>query len=178
MCPFFTLCNVTRSVCYGTVVGLQETTNNLNIEAHSRRVSGCVIAQADVTSADIRHKTRSTGKLKAASDFQTLQISSSRLEITDILGTFPLRCPHLRIYSAPPDIMAPNSKFNTLLSSVLLQLCLATLGLAAPVVVQSPKNSWQYGTGGGLLGLVILILDIIVFGKWPLSRPDHPRNAC
>lgn len=74
--------------------------------------------------------------------------------------------------------MAPNSKFNTLLSSVLLQLCLATLGLAAPVAVESAKNSWQYGTGGGLLGLVILILDIIVFGKWPLSRPDHTRNAC
>ncbi len=61
--------------------------------------------------------------------------------------------------------MAPNSKVDTHLSSVLLQLCLATLGLAAPVVVESPKNSWQYGTGGGLLGLVILILDIIVFGK-------------
>ncbi|KAK3905989.1 hypothetical protein C8A05DRAFT_30145 [Staphylotrichum tortipilum] len=58
--------------------------------------------------------------------------------------------------------MAPNSKLDGVLSSVLLQLCLATLGLAAPVVVES-KNSWQYGTGGGLLGLVILILDIIVF---------------
>jgi hypothetical protein len=53
---------------------------------------------------------------------------------------------------------------NTVLSSILLQLCLASLGLAAPVSTESLDNSWQYGTGGGLIGLVILILDIIVFG--------------
>ncbi|KAL2262399.1 hypothetical protein VTK26DRAFT_1448 [Humicola hyalothermophila] len=50
--------------------------------------------------------------------------------------------------------------------AVILQLCLATLGLAAPVSdasVEALSNSWQYGTGGGLLGLVVLILDIIVF---------------
>ncbi|KAG7286912.1 hypothetical protein NEMBOFW57_006412 [Staphylotrichum longicolle] len=52
---------------------------------------------------------------------------------------------------------------NTLLSSILLQLCLASLGLAAPVSTEALDNSWQYGTGGGLVGLVILILDIIVF---------------
>lgn len=54
--------------------------------------------------------------------------------------------------------------FNTLFSSILLQLGLATLGLAAPVSTEALDNSWQYGTGGGLLGLVVLILDIIVFG--------------
>ncbi|KAK4158229.1 hypothetical protein C8A00DRAFT_39424 [Chaetomidium leptoderma] len=53
--------------------------------------------------------------------------------------------------------------FNTLLSTILLQLCLASLGLAAPVSTESLDNSWQYGTGGGLIGLVILILDIVVF---------------
>ncbi|KAK4246653.1 hypothetical protein C7999DRAFT_32987 [Corynascus novoguineensis] len=52
--------------------------------------------------------------------------------------------------------------FNTLLSSILLQLCLAPLGLAAPISTQTLDNSWQYGTGGGLLGLIVLILDIIV----------------
>ncbi|SPQ25039.1 d93c6110-6b74-4a27-bdf4-d7dae8936f40 [Thermothielavioides terrestris] len=52
---------------------------------------------------------------------------------------------------------------DALFSSVLLQLCLASLGLAAPVSTASMDNSWQYGTGGGLLGLVVLILDIIVF---------------
>jgi hypothetical protein len=54
--------------------------------------------------------------------------------------------------------------FNTPFFSILLQLGLATLGLAAPVSTKSLDNSWQYGTGGGLLGLVVLILDIIVFG--------------
>ena len=53
---------------------------------------------------------------------------------------------------------------DTLVSSILLQLCLASLGLAAPVSTESLDNSWQYGTGGGLLGLIVLILDIIVFG--------------
>ncbi|KAK4119417.1 hypothetical protein N657DRAFT_637344 [Parathielavia appendiculata] len=52
---------------------------------------------------------------------------------------------------------------NTLISTILLQLCLAPLGLAAPVSTEALDNSWQYGTGGGLLGLVVLILDVIVF---------------
>lgn len=56
--------------------------------------------------------------------------------------------------------------FNTILSSIFLQLCLASLGLAAPVSTESLDNSWQYGTGGGLIGLVVLILDIIVFGTF------------
>lgn len=54
--------------------------------------------------------------------------------------------------------------FNTLFSSILLQLCLASIGLAAPVSTEATDNSWQYGTGGGLAGLIVLILDIIVFG--------------
>jgi hypothetical protein len=52
---------------------------------------------------------------------------------------------------------------NTLFSSIILQLCLASLGLAAPVSTEALDNSWQFGTGGGLLGLVVLILDVIVF---------------
>ena len=64
--------------------------------------------------------------------------------------------------------------YNNLFSAIVLQLCLAALGLAAPVSdvsADSMSNSWQYGTGGGLLGLVILILDIIVFGTSLL--PNH-----
>ena len=63
--------------------------------------------------------------------------------------------------------------FNTLFSNILLQLCLASLGLAAPISTQTLDNSWQYGTGGGLVGLIVLILDIIVFsafGNPPLAR--------
>ena len=66
---------------------------------------------------------------------------------------------------------------DTLVSSILLQLCLASLGLAAPVSTESLDNSWQYGTGGGLLGLIVLILDIIVFGSRVPQQHSH-INAC
>ncbi|KAK4140815.1 uncharacterized protein C8A04DRAFT_39552 [Dichotomopilus funicola] len=51
---------------------------------------------------------------------------------------------------------------NSLLFSILFHLCLAPLGLAAPVSTESLDSSWHYGTGGGLIGLIILVLDIIV----------------
>jgi hypothetical protein len=70
--------------------------------------------------------------------------------------------------------------FSALFSSIILQLCLARLGFAAPVSDVSAdalSNSWQYGTGGGLLGLVVLILDIIVFST-SQSVYFTPDNAC
>lgn len=49
----------------------------------------------------------------------------------------------------------------------LLQLCLAALAFAAPVAQEistsTIDNSWQYGTGGGIIGFIVLVLDIIVF---------------
>lgn len=53
----------------------------------------------------------------------------------------------------------------------LLQLFLTALAVAAPVadqtvVTTAGGNAWQYGTGGGILGLIVLILDIIVFGSF------------
>lgn len=51
--------------------------------------------------------------------------------------------------------------------TILLQLCLVSLALAAPVAQEvtatTSGNSWQYGTGGGVIGFIVLILDIIVF---------------
>jgi hypothetical protein len=61
------------------------------------------------------------------------------------------------------------------LQSLLSQLLLASLALAAPVAPNALDNSWQYGTGGGLLGLVIFLLDIIVFGEH-LFDPLLPAN--
>jgi hypothetical protein len=50
-------------------------------------------------------------------------------------------------------------------STVLGQLLLATLAMAAPLSTAGHHdNAWQYGTGGGILGLIVLILDIIVIG--------------
>ncbi|SPN96653.1 uncharacterized protein DNG_00174 [Cephalotrichum gorgonifer] len=50
----------------------------------------------------------------------------------------------------------------------LLHLCLAFCVSAAPVTDEvlattSGDNAWQYGTSGGIIGLIVLILDIIVF---------------
>lgn len=65
--------------------------------------------------------------------------------------------------------------FNIVLN-LLLQLSLAALALGAPVVqdisATTAGNSWQYGTGGGIIGFIVLVLDIIVFSK-PRSFPLH-----
>ncbi|CAN8102866.1 unnamed protein product [Discula destructiva] len=54
--------------------------------------------------------------------------------------------------------------FHTVLN-FLLQLSLAAFALGAPIgeVSATGGNSWQYGTGGGILGFIVLVLDIIVF---------------
>jgi hypothetical protein len=45
--------------------------------------------------------------------------------------------------------------------ALFLQLWLATIAFAAPVSATS--TPWQYGTGGGILGFIVLVLDIIVW---------------
>jgi len=67
---------------------------------------------------------------------------------------------------------------STFLSLFFLQLWLAQLAFAAPaapISAESIDNSWQYGTGGGILGFVVLILDIIVFGVSPAPSYDLPE---
>ena len=47
-----------------------------------------------------------------------------------------------------------------------LQLCLAMFAFAAPIAEETfttTSNSVGYGTGGGIVGLIILVLDILVF---------------
>lgn len=60
--------------------------------------------------------------------------------------------------------------YQNTLSLVLLTL--ASMAAAAPVKAQS--NTWQYGTGGGIVGLIVFILDIIVIGEYPC----HPSLSC
>jgi hypothetical protein len=59
---------------------------------------------------------------------------------------------------------------NALLSTFIAQLCLALVAMAAPVeetvMTTSGGNAWQYGTGGGILGLIVLVLDVIVFSTF------------
>lgn len=48
-----------------------------------------------------------------------------------------------------------------------LQLWLATLAFAAPIASDefstTAADPWQYGTGGGIIGFIILVLDILVW---------------
>ncbi|EXL41287.1 hypothetical protein FOCG_16100 [Fusarium oxysporum f. sp. radicis-lycopersici 26381] len=47
-----------------------------------------------------------------------------------------------------------------------LQLWLATLAIAAPIadeVTVTGAEPWHYGTGGGIIGFIILVLDILVW---------------
>lgn len=46
---------------------------------------------------------------------------------------------------------------------LFLQLALASFATAAPMSIES--NSWQYGTGGGVIGFIVFILDVIFIGK-------------
>ncbi|WQF86820.1 Putative cardiolipin synthase [Colletotrichum destructivum] len=66
---------------------------------------------------------------------------------------------------------------NALVTNFLLQLCFAMLAVAAPasdptVAATAYGNTWQYGTGGGILGFVVLVLDIIVFIE--VLKSDRP----
>lgn len=65
--------------------------------------------------------------------------------------------------------------------NIFLQLCLATLALAAPmageITAAGHGDAWQYGTGGGIIGFVVLVLDIIVFSKSSPALPS-PRSVC
>lgn len=54
--------------------------------------------------------------------------------------------------------------YNFILS-VLLQLSLFMLAEAAPITAQSAKP-WQAGTGGGIIGFIVLVLDIIAWSKF------------
>ncbi|QDS72712.1 hypothetical protein FKW77_003480 [Venturia effusa] len=50
---------------------------------------------------------------------------------------------------------------NTL--AMMLHFLMFSLVTAAPITTESHGNSWQYGAGGGVVGFIVLILDIIVF---------------
>jgi len=63
---------------------------------------------------------------------------------------------------------------NILFSGFISQLCLALLAQAAPIETATAGhgNAWQYGTGGGILGLVVLILDVIVLSTSAIELPS------
>lgn len=54
---------------------------------------------------------------------------------------------------------------------ILLQLCLASWAFAAPIADETVKTTgatpWQYGAGGGIVGFIVLVMDLIVFSTLP-----------
>jgi hypothetical protein len=62
--------------------------------------------------------------------------------------------------------------------SLFLQLCLAALCSAAPIAddfTTLNSNATQYGTGGGIVGFIVLVLDILVWSK-SRSHAIPPRH--
>lgn len=52
--------------------------------------------------------------------------------------------------------------------NIILQLCLAALCYGAPIADESFKTmdaTTQYGAGGGVIGFIVLVLDILVWSK-------------
>jgi hypothetical protein len=51
----------------------------------------------------------------------------------------------------------------------IFQLWLASLAFAAPIADETfttADNTISYGTGGGIVGLIVLILDVLVFSMF------------
>ncbi|TKA74357.1 hypothetical protein B0A55_05521 [Friedmanniomyces simplex] len=67
--------------------------------------------------------------------------------------------------------------------TILLQLCLAALTLAAPFAnekLTTMGNAQQYGAGGGVIGFIVLVLDILVWIEVLKSTrpPSHKLLWC
>ncbi|TPX15858.1 uncharacterized protein E0L32_000192 [Thyridium curvatum] len=68
--------------------------------------------------------------------------------------------------------------------TALLQLFLAALAFAAPIadetLTTTTATPWQYGTGGGIIGVIVLILDILVWIEVLKSNrpPSHKLLWC
>ncbi|KAG4430935.1 hypothetical protein IFR05_013573 [Cadophora sp. M221] len=53
--------------------------------------------------------------------------------------------------------------FNNILA-LLIQLSLLSLVMAEETFTATTHgNAWKYGSGGGIIGLIVLVLDIIAF---------------
>ncbi|PQE25708.1 Cardiolipin synthase protein [Rutstroemia sp. NJR-2017a BBW] len=67
---------------------------------------------------------------------------------------------------------------NTL--ALLLQFLYFSLAVAAPIEATGHGNAWKYGSGGGVIGFIVLILDIIVFIEVLKSNrpPSHKLLWC
>jgi hypothetical protein len=50
-----------------------------------------------------------------------------------------------------------------MISSLFFSLLLVSFAMADELAATTVDNTWKYGTSGGVLGFIVLILDIMVF---------------
>jgi hypothetical protein len=63
--------------------------------------------------------------------------------------------------------------------NIFLQLCLAALCYAAPIAdetLSTMDSTTQYGAGGGIVGFIVLVLDILVWSESPSYSPTVIRS--
>jgi hypothetical protein len=63
-----------------------------------------------------------------------------------------------------------------MISSLLFNLLLVSFAMADEMAASAIDNTWKYGTSGGVLGFIVLILDIMVFSTFlspPYQLPLH-----
>jgi len=68
-----------------------------------------------------------------------------------------------------------------MIQSLLFNLLLVSFAMAEETVSATGHgNAWKFGTGGGVLGFVVLVLDIIVFMEVLKSNrpPTHKLLWC
>jgi hypothetical protein len=53
-----------------------------------------------------------------------------------------------------------------MISSLLFNLLLVSFAMADEMAASAIDNTWKYGTSGGVLGFIVLILDIMVFSTF------------
>jgi hypothetical protein len=103
-------------------------------------------------------------------------VSSSSLSCdlhAGLIFPFPQHSTSTSLFSSPRFTTAISS-YNIYIMfqialSVLLQLALFSLAAAAPLTTEGHNHGiqWQHGVGGGVVGFIVLVLDIIVFRTSP-----------
>jgi hypothetical protein len=57
-----------------------------------------------------------------------------------------------------------------MLSQILINLSLLAFAMAEETLKTTGHgDAWKYGSGGGVIGFIVLILDILVFSTLPLT---------
>merc|ERR1712225_121531 len=93
------------------------------------------------------------------------------------MGTY-LRSPKLLLQSVAlvQSTLQASKMFNQALT-ILLQLSLFSLVMAEETLTAaSHGNAWKYGSGGGIVGLIVLVLDVIAFIEI-LKSAAHPSTS-